>query len=139
MKVTIFNKQKKLPISSDYIEKIVLSTLEDFKITSSEVVIHLVGKKKICSLHDIYFQDPTPTDCISFPLEDPYCLGEVFVCPEVAIAYSKKNHKDPLHETSLYIIHGLLHLLGYDDQTPAQIKKMRSLEKQAMKKLGLTV
>lgn len=139
MNIIIYNKQKKLVLSSSFIEKIVLSTLEDFSTPCSEVVIHLVGKKKISSLHQTYFQDPTPTDCISFPIEDSHCLGEIFVCPEVAIAYAKKHQKDPMHETALYIVHGLLHLLGYDDHTPSQIQKMRSLEKRTMKKLELTV
>jgi probable rRNA maturation factor len=75
------------------------------------ISIHLVVKKKISTLHKQFFNDSSPTDCISFPI-DSTLLGEVFVCPQVAKEYA------PLHpyvETSLYIIHGILHLLGYDD------------------------
>ena len=103
------------------------------------MIIYLVGKKTICRLHKEFFDDPTPTDCISFPLSDSPILGEVFVCPEVAIEYAEKHQIDPLAETALYIIHGLLHLLGYDDTTHQETLKMRRLEKQAMKKLRLNV
>jgi probable rRNA maturation factor len=42
-------------------------------------------------------------------------LGEVFVCPETAIHYVKSNGGDVYQELTLYTVHGLLHLIGYDD------------------------
>jgi len=137
--ITLYNQQKKIRVSKVFIKKVVLTTLEDFITPCSEVVVHLVSKKKICDLHQQFFNDPSPTDCISFPLEDLDCLGEIFVCPEVAIEYAHQNQKEPLHEIALYIIHGLLHLLGYDDLTKETIRIMRRLEKRAMQKLGLNV
>ena len=58
--------------------------------------------------------------------------GEVFVCPEVALKYAQKHHLSPFKELSLYIIHGLLHLLGYDDQDPTSILIMHDEEKSAI-------
>jgi probable rRNA maturation factor len=137
VQVVIHNRQKKLAISPSFIEKVVLTTLEDYEVASAQVVVHFVGKKRISDLHQQFFNDPSPTDCITFPIRNTECLGEVFVCPEVALEYAKASQGNPLHETALYVVHGLLHLLGYDDLTPSQIRKMRQLEKQAMQKLKL--
>lgn len=85
-----------------------------------EVAIHFVTKEVIGQLHARFFGDPTPTDCISLPIDEVdegsyRHLGEVFVCPEVACEYVRDHGGDPLTETFLYIVHGLLHLMGYDD------------------------
>jgi len=71
-------------------------------------------------LHGEAFGDSSSTDCMSFPLAqgpeaqgpgDPF-LGDVVVCPHVA------RQRDPsiYRELTLYLVHGLLHLMGYDDQ-----------------------
>lgn len=101
-----------------------------------EISIHFVSKKEICDLHGQYFNDPSPTDCISFPLDEEEdedngyrILGDVFVCPEVAIEYAATHQTDPYEETSLYVVHGLLHLLGYDDIEDDDEAEMRAAEK----------
>ncbi len=91
--------------------------------------VHFVGKKKIAEIHSDFFNDPSPTDCITFPYKDPEFLGEVFVCPQVAKEYVEKHGGDLLSEITLYIVHGFLHLLGYDDQTDEDRQKMRRAEK----------
>ena len=105
------------------------------KVSCEEVVIHLVDKEEISELHRTYFNDPTPTDCISFPIDD-VLLGEVFVCPAVAWEYALKHKKDPYMETALYIIHGLLHLLGYDDQDRADRLQMQRKQQRCLKQLA---
>jgi probable rRNA maturation factor len=106
----------------------------------NEVAIYFVDKPEICRLHDEYFNDPTPTDCISFPMHthDKFAyriLGEVFVCPSVAIEYVDKQGGEYYHETTLYVVHGLLHLLGYDDIDLKDRKKMRLAEKRHLEHL----
>jgi len=67
-------------------------------------------------------------------------LGDVFVCPKTAIEYSKSHGGDVYEELTLYVIHGLLHLMGYDDIEETDIVKMREAEKRHMnhlKKLDL--
>ena len=122
-------------ISLPEIEKLVFLVLKRLKATCDEVILHFVTKKKISEIHKIYFNDPTPTDCISFPIDSPSSkikgykvLGEVFVCPKVAMEYSQSHQIDCCEELGRYIIHGLLHLVGYDDLAEAQQKKMRQME-----------
>ncbi len=134
MTISVYNRQKDLKVDKSSIRALVLTTLQYLKIPFEEVAIYLVTAKKIGQLHDQFFQDPSPTDCISFPIDKNH-LGEVFVCPQVAIEYAKKRELNPHEEVSLYIIHGLLHLLGYDDLEPQQRKTMRKKEKSCMRQL----
>ena len=133
-KVHIGNTQKDFPIKKRLICQLVRSVLEFLEVECKEISIYFVTRKKISALHERFFQDPSPTDCISFPLDDEH-LGEVFVCPSVAIAYAKEKRLDPFEETILYIVHGILHLIGYDDLTPADKKIMRRMEKKCMERI----
>lgn len=132
--VDVFNRQKDLPIQIKHVRALAKEVIALEKESYDEVAIYLVTEKRICELHEQYFNDPSPTDCISFPLdkekEAGYCvLGSVFVCPKIAIEYALNHHADPYEETALYIVHGLLHLLGYDDLNPKERIKMRRAEK----------
>lgn len=93
--------------------------------------MYLVSAKAITELHDEFFDDPTPTDCITFPLDDSH-LGELFVCPRAAVEYARKHKLPPYEELTLYLVHGILHCIGYDDLTPNQRRAMRKKEKSCM-------
>ncbi|HEY5235470.1 MAG TPA: rRNA maturation RNase YbeY [Rhabdochlamydiaceae bacterium] len=110
------------------VRKLVMFFLQEKKVALQEVAIYFVGIRKITQLHAEHFNDPTPTDCITFPFDDQL-LGEIFVCPKAALDY---NPKKPYEETTLYIIHGLLHLLGYDDIDSKKRALMRREEKRLM-------
>lgn len=141
MKIFVLNKQKNLPIKAAAVKKIVSTVIAHEKQPCDEVSIHFVTTKKICTLHEQFFQDPSTTDCISFPMDDNATdfgykiLGDIFVCPETAIHYAENNGGDAYHETTLYIIHGLLHLMGYDDLDPKKRARMRRAEKKHMEHL----
>ena len=140
MDVQVFDEQSALKLSTPLIQAIASQVVADEGHTFDEVSIHLVDTPAISDLHDQYFDDPTPTDCISFPLDDSSAvgyrvLGDVFVCPEVAIEYSKAHGLNPFEETILYIVHGLLHLLGYDDIEDSDRAKMRAAEQRHLASL----
>ena len=60
----------------------------------------------------------------------PYkILGDIFVCTDVACQYAKEHNIDSYNEMTLYVIHGLLHLIGYDDIEENDKKAMRKKEK----------
>ncbi|MGH7889656.1 MAG: rRNA maturation RNase YbeY [Thermodesulfobacteriota bacterium] len=117
-----------MPIKISSVRKLVAFFLEQKKIACQEVAIYFVGKRKIAQLHALHFQDPTPTDCMTFPIDDAF-LGEIFICPQAALDY---NPKRPYEETTLYILHSLLHLLGYDDIDSKKRARMRREEKRLM-------
>lgn len=129
--LNLHNDQKALPIPKRLISHIVQEILSFLKIDCKEISIYFTTKAKISELHDEFFNDPTPTDCISFPLDQDH-LGEIFVCPEVAIEYAAQKHLNPFQETILYMVHGILHLIGYDDIKAPDRKLMRQMEKKCM-------
>lgn len=134
VQVHLFNRQKDLPIDLSYVDKAIRETLAFLNISCDEIGVYFVTKKKIGSLHAEFFDDPTPTDCITFPIDASY-LGDLFICPAVAIDYVKEHGGTPWEETLLYLIHGLLHLAGHDDMSPAPRKIMRKMEKHCMRHL----
>ncbi len=145
MKVLVSDRQKDLKLSHERqkLEIIALLVLSSEKRQCDEVAFHFVTAPVICKLHKQFFDDPTITDCISFPMDAEqqagYCyLGDVFVCPKQAILYGNEKSVDPYREVTLYIVHGLLHLLGYDDINPVDRQKMRAKEQKYMKLLEKT-
>jgi len=133
--IHIDNHQKDLPIDERSVSGIVGDLCVFLKISCREISIYFTTKKLITELHREFFQDPTPTDCISFPVDDEH-LGEIFVCPKVALEYARKKGLDPWRETILYLVHGILHLIGYDDLTAPKKRRMRVMEKKCMTHLS---
>jgi probable rRNA maturation factor len=87
-----------------------------------------------------FFDDPSPTDCISLPIDSPnkashgfHLLGEIFICPQVAKLYAKEHDLSLLEEVIRYAVHGLLHLIGYDDIQLKDARAMRKKEEEVMK------
>lgn len=134
MIIHITNSQRTLKIPKESVQTLVKAVIAFEKQSCEEVTIHFISKPRICELHALYFDDPSPTDCISFPMDEstdaPYrVLGEIFVCPQVAKEYAVKHQIDPYEELSLYIIHGLLHLMGYNDIDVRERALMRKAER----------
>lgn len=85
-------------------------------------------------LHADFLADPTPTDVITFE-GDPALgtAGEICVSADTAAAYAKAHGRDFSDELLLYVVHGWLHLAGYDDLQPAKKRVMRRAEARAMR------
>ncbi len=140
VKIYIKNQQKDLRFTNckKQVRLIVESVLQVENAKADELSLFFVSDRKMKQIHLEFFQDPSSTDCMSFPIDEPtsqeYCvLGEIFVCPLTAISFSQKRNKNPYIEATLYIVHGLLHLLGYDDQDTKSRRKMRQKERKCMK------
>ena len=87
----------------------------------------------LAQLHADFLADPTTTDVITFE-GDPALgvAGEVCVSVDTAAAYAKKHRRDFATELLLYVVHGWLHLAGYDDLQPAKKRVMRRAEARAL-------
>jgi probable rRNA maturation factor len=62
--------------------------------------------------------------------------GDIIICPETAFKNAKTFGTSFSYELTLYVVHGILHLAGYDDHSPKDIKSMRSEEQKIMTHLG---
>ena len=92
--------------------------------------VTLTSDAEIATLHAEYLGVPGPTDVISFPLEDDVgpetVLGEVVVSVDTAAREAAERGTSLERELLLYVIHGSLHLLGYDDQSEPERARMHA-------------
>jgi probable rRNA maturation factor len=98
-----------------------------------ELSIVVLEEPRMASLHGRFLDDPTETDVITFEGDPDLGLaGEIFVCADVASSYVDGDHERFPAELCLYIVHGYLHLAGFDDTSPILRRAMRAAEKRAM-------
>jgi len=90
-----------------------------------------------CELHAQFLNDPTPTDVMAFPYGDDDLFGEVLVNVEMAVRTAPDHAWSAREECALYIAHGCLHLLGFDDQSETDRAAMRVAEGEVMSVLQL--
>ncbi len=95
----------------------------------AEVNVALVSDRRMAALHQRFMQIAGPTDVLTFQ------HGEVVVSVETAQANAARFRSSPDEEIRLYIIHGFLHLLGFDDQSAADARAMEAAQTRVLKAL----
>ena len=111
------------------------------KAGSGEICVRLCGREVSQELNSAYRGKDAPTNVLSFPaeveLEDAIVLGDIAICmPVVAAEAAQQGKSESAHLTHL-VIHGVLHLLGYDHVEDQQAAAMEALEIQALAQLGI--
>jgi len=118
MNIEILNQQKKKRLNINKIKKCINRILKIFGISSKKISFVFCDNEFIKKINKKYFKRNSATDVISFPLNDIYqkdYLGEVIISVEKA-SLEAKNYNHTFEEELLYyIIHGILHILGYKD------------------------
>ena len=100
---------------------------------AGELSLVFLTDAALAKLHAEFLDDPTTTDVITFEGAcDAGAAGEICVSVDTAEAYAKKHRRIFAEELLLYVVHGWLHLAGYDDLQPAKKRRMRAAEKRAM-------
>ena len=118
--------------------KIATETLNALVYPDAELSISLVSDKKITELNRNYLQRNRPTDVLAFPMNEgefgeinPNLLGDVVVSVETALAQADKQDHSLDEELCLLVIHGILHLVGFDHEGPGlEGRKMRNKEQE---------
>ena len=91
------------------------------------VEISVLGSRAMAKVHREFLNIPGATDVITFP------YGEILVCAPIAAARAPEFGHSTTQELALYIIHGLLHLSGFDDLTAPEAKKMAAAQQAILK------
>ena len=107
--------------------------------TRASISIALVDQAAIHAINRSHLGHDWPTDVISFPLsepDDPTLAGELVVSAEMAAATAAEIGVDPRDELALYVVHGLLHLCGYDDLSDSDAAAMRRREDELLGACG---
>ena len=134
MKIRIKDSQGKIAINKKRITHLARQILKIKAIKDAELSILFVGKRQIHTLNRNFRQIDKPTDVLAFSMREgkdswlhPEILGDVVICPEI-VQKSAKIYKTHLRqEIYLCLIHGILHLLGYND---TNLKKRSLMEKE---------
>jgi rRNA maturation RNase YbeY len=97
-----------------------------------------VSEARLAGLHARHLGDPTHTDVITFDLSDDLdgVGGEIYVSAPCARKTARERGVAARRELSLYVVHGVLHLCGYDDRTRDDRARMRAAETRVMRALG---
>ena len=113
--------------------------LTDHSIPGAKINVAVVDDPTLAELHQRYLGDASPTDVLSFPLEQSpeYLEGEIVISADAALASAAGYHWSAADELLLYAVHGALHMVGYDDATPKKRAKMRKKEGEYIARLGL--
>lgn len=96
-----------------------------------ELSLVFLNDRELAQLHADFLDDPSPTDVITFE-GDLGTAGEICVSVDMAAAKAAEHGQPFSAELTLYLVHGWLHLLGYDDLVPARKRRMRAAEKRAL-------
>lgn len=129
MRIRITNNHSSTKIIKKNARRLVENILADEKITAKEINIILVPDDYLRKLHKDYLQDDSYTDVMTFDLSDNHTIeGEIYIAPNCAKIHAREFAVAPEVEIGRLIIHGLLHLKGFDDATETQQAEMRSKE-----------
>jgi len=122
--ILVSNRQS-LPVDESALAALARATLVAEGREMVEVSLSLVGEDEMTDLHRRYMDEDGPTDVLSFPMDEPdddvQVLGDVVIAPAVA---ARNNPADPGAELRLLVVHGVLHLLGYDHERDSERDEM---------------
>ena len=136
MNIAVTNLQRKIPVPVFKIRSAARKAL--YKLSPSltlpargreyllELSIVFVGLKRMRRINKKYLGHDYATDVLTFD------HGEIIVCPRTAAHNAKRHGNTVDQELILYVMHGLLHLAGYDDKTAEDKRRMREKERELM-------
>lgn len=140
MKIDIQDLQNIEKVDKNKIVKCADYILKAMAEDDAELSLVFVNDTSIRNLNWKYRRKNSATDVLAFPMRDSrglsgVILGDVVISVETAKREARKRKKDFLGEMELYLVHGILHLLGYDDEKPRARKKMKAKERELIESL----
>jgi|SRR5579862_1890462 len=128
--VAVSNRQRRLKINTKLLAQITQQVRKLVGHTDGDLSIVLVDDPMIARLNAQYHATPGPTDILSFDYGEGQ--GELIISVEHAVAQARRFRTTPARELVLYVVHGILHLHGFDDRTPQQCRRMRVAEQRLL-------
>lgn len=135
-KLTVFNHQRTQKVTARWIQKIAKLALPDAikaareneapLLSLGEIEVTVVSDEDIGRVHADFLDDPEPTDVITFH------HGEILVSADTAARRGPEHGNDIDRELALYVIHGLLHLAGWNDEDPDEQTEMHALQEKIL-------
>ena len=141
IEIEITQTDQPFDIDTQQLRRTANHVIEQSPCTSAAVSLAVVNNHTIAQLQKEYFNQSESTDVLSFdlrdnPRDDDAVDCEIIINAQRALEVAQSQNLDPLAELNLYLVHGLLHQLGFDDQTPQEAKTMHKKEDQLLQQLG---
>ena len=140
IRVKIASPQELVPLDYAALRAAARAVLEGEGVREANISLAFVDNPTIHTLNNRYLKHDEPTDVLSFPLSGPNAKkleGELVIGVEVAQAQAAERGHEVAAELALYVIHGLLHLCGYDDHDERDAAEMRQRERHYLQELQL--
>jgi probable rRNA maturation factor len=136
--ISLLNRQRARTIDLHSLSQFAQRALERVEAVKraalpAEIAAVLVSDRRISAIHLQFMGVAGPTDVITFR------HGEILISVETAHRQATELGKELFEELCLYVLHGLLHLAGYDDTTDSSFRKMERLQRRLMREIGITV
>jgi probable rRNA maturation factor len=140
VQIVVDDAQRDRPIDADRWSALARAVLGAEGIAgNAELSIRFVDEPEIAELNAEHLGHVGPTDVLSFPIEDdphrpagssgaPVLLGDIIICPEVAFRNAPDHAGTYDAELALLIVHGILHLLGFDHESDDEATEMEGRE-----------
>jgi probable rRNA maturation factor len=145
MNIVIANRQRTKKINARLLKQIVNELFAELEIETAELGISLVSAREMTLVNETFLQHEGSTDVITFDHAEKRKAesgkrknlhGELFVCVDEAVLQAKIFKTSWQSEIARYVVHGVLHLLGYDDLKPALRRKMKREEDRLVRRLA---
>ncbi len=138
--VQIAKDFKNIDVSLPRLKKMVKAICSRFKLSKATISIAIVDDTQIREVNKQFLNCNCPTDCLSFDLSDDDTDAprsfELVVNAEMAVKEANLRGHSVEAELALYITHGLLHNLGFDDSQQGRLQKMHDIEDEILKEQG---
>ncbi len=139
--IQITNHLEKLPADTPNLKKLVRAVCRRFGVAHARISIGIVDDAEISVLNKRFLHHERTTDCLSFDLSDEtepqgQKVFDLIVNGELALREAARRGHEVRAELALYITHGLLHDLGFDDATEEQARRMHRTEDEILLHLG---
>ncbi len=136
-----FTRQKEITIDRALWRRVTKCILEDLSgCAEYELGIHFVDAEEMATVNETYLNHEGSTDVITFNYEETPSAGkihgEIYISAPDAMAYARQFRAPWTHELARYVVHGVLHLRGYDDTEPGLRRVMKREENRLVKKLS---
>ena len=132
--LSIQNRQRAVPVNTRQLRKLVMFLLKED--ANFDLAIYLVGSREMARINETHLQHEGPTDVITFDygeVKNGRLHGEIFVCTDEAISQAKQFRTGWQSEVVRYIIHGILHLRGFDDCKASDRRRMKRDENRLLR------
>ena len=134
-RISFFNNYPKEIFPGKLYQELARTVITEENIDILEVNIITVDDKYLAGLHEKFLADPANTDVLTFLVDDRETkIGEIYLSIDRAKHHAKIYKVNVEEECARLVIHGLLHLKGYDDQTDDEREKMHQMENMYLRK-----